>query len=66
MSLGHLNYDALLEEFCVWYFRVNRKLPNRSTMYSRKSLIRFIWKLKRTHSVNCKNEHYVVNKGEVK
>ena len=56
MSLGDLNYDALLEEFCVWYFRVNRKFPNRSTMYSRKSLIRFIWKLKRTHSLLSQKE----------
>lgn len=50
MSLGHLNYDALLEEFCVWYFRVNHKLPNKSTVFSKKSLIRYIWALRREHS----------------
>lgn len=59
MSLGDLNYDSLQEEFCVWYFRVNRKFPDRSTIYSKRSLIKYIWSLKRTY-IN------LTNKGELK
>ena len=48
MSLGKLNYSSLLEEFCVEYFRVYKKLPPKSTVFTKENLIRKIHFLRRT------------------
>lgn len=46
MSLGHLNYEALSEEFCVAYFKVHKALPSSHIKLNRKGLIKTIWKLR--------------------
>jgi hypothetical protein len=46
---GKLNYDALEEEFCYWYNKVNFKFPSNTTRFSKVNLVRNIHKLKREH-----------------
>ena len=49
MSLSKLNYDALNEEFCVWYYKVNKKFPDKHTLFSKAKLIKLIWALRRSY-----------------
>lgn len=50
MSYGKLNYQALEEEFCYWYSKVNLRFPNKDTRFSKVSLVRHIHKLKREYN----------------
>lgn len=49
MSLSKLNYDSLQEEFCYWYFKVNKKFPDKDTVFSKAKYIKLIWALRRSY-----------------
>jgi hypothetical protein len=60
MSLGKLNYEALEEEFCYWYHKVNGKFPSNKTKFSKLNLVVQIHRLKRSNKVIEENiNHYM-------
>lgn len=50
MSYGKLNYQALEEEFCYWYSKVNFKYPSKDTKFTKVNLVKHIHKLKREYN----------------
>lgn len=42
MDLTKLNYPAINEEFCYWYFKTHGKLPKGDVKYSKQHLIKYI------------------------
>lgn len=56
MSFGKLNRPALDETFCYWYYKVYRKFPDRSCVYTRANTIKLIWTLKRKYARIARQE----------
>jgi hypothetical protein len=50
MSLGKHNREALDELFCYWYYKVYKRFPHKSAIYTKANLIKFIWILKRKYN----------------
>jgi len=47
MDISKLNYPAINEEFCYWYFKINGKFPKGECNYSKQNLIRYIKRFKK-------------------
>jgi len=56
MSLGKLNKSTLDETFCYWYYKVYKKFPHKSCVYTRANTIKLIWSLKRKYARIAKQE----------
>jgi hypothetical protein len=50
MSLGKHNREALDELFCYWYFKVYKRFPHKSAIYSNANLIKLIHVLRRKYN----------------